>query len=207
MMTLPATLPAPSSRPARLLVPLPPCEGGPSARCPVCGAGSVSDDHHGRYTCGAGWPDDGVSSPCPAPPARVVIALLRAWFRKQELWQAAAFLRRHAARTTPTPRAHHTPPAWLLPQGTRHAPPVTCPVCDDTVAAVEPGRWHYRCGMLMLELPGTPDQRAPAWRACLPCQRPPMDKVVEALAAMPDCPLNIRDLHQLRHLVAEVCWI
>jgi len=75
------------------------------------------------------------------------------------------------------------------------------------VAAMEPGRWYYRCGALLLELPGDEPGLGGSWRACEPCRRPPVRRILEALGSMPDCPLDAAQLHRLRSLVVDGRWV
>jgi hypothetical protein len=75
------------------------------------------------------------------------------------------------------------------------------------VAAIQPGRWYYRCGAMLLELPTDDQERASRWRAVEPCQRPPVGAVLAALASQPDCPLVPTDLQRLEGLMHGTRWI
>jgi hypothetical protein len=196
-----------SLSPHRVLVPLPPRPVHPPSSCPFCDAPSLGSGRPRAYRCGASWSGPTGSTPCGDPRAVVVVGRLRAWCRDQGLYGAAAFLRRTCGEaghpTWPGPAV----PAWLLPTRGWEEPPQTCPGCRATLASGDAGCWYYGCGTLLLcERPGAPAARG-RWRAVLPCQRPPLRLLLDAMACLPDCPLDQMDRARLLRLVFEGCWV
>lgn len=190
---------------ARLFLPLPSPAGVPSSTCPYCGAPPVGLDQPRSFTCGASWSGPRGSTPCGSPPAMVLLQRLRAWCLQQELYAAAAFLRRFlrsGGRSVPCCAT----PGWLLPSGCYHRPPPKCPCCGAPTGSCDEGTWYYQCGCLLMAV-GFPGSAARRWVACMPCQRPSVTRLLQAMNVLPDNPLSWEQQAKLLRLLVQDCWI
>jgi hypothetical protein len=188
----------------RILLPLPLLAGVPTPRCPYCGAHPVSLEQPRSFTCGAAWSGPAGRTPCGAPPSRILLARLRGWCLEHRLYAAAALLRRYLPRT-PTLRCDEGL-GWLLPQGLQAGPSATCPCCGAPVRARDPGCWHYDCGCVLLRV-SAEDAVLERWLACMPCQQPGLGSILDALATLPDNPLDAGERARLLRLLVQDCWI
>ncbi len=193
--------------PFRVLVPLPARPTIPPATCPFCDAPSLGTSGPRSYACGASWSGPAGTTPCGRPTSTAILGRLRAWCRDQGLYGAAALLRRCVPQSFHASWPGPPVPAWLLSTRAWTAPPQRCPSCESPVASSDAGCCYYGCGTLLLaERPGLVGVSA-HWRAYLPCQRPPLRLLLDAMDTLPDCPLDQMDRARLLRLVFEGCWI
>jgi len=133
-----------------------------------------------------------------------VLGHLRAWCRDHELFEAAAYLRRHAPEADPG-----TGPdvlGWLLPIGVTTMPPLVCPCCSAPVRGRSMGCRHYACGCMVLRVPDRTASEG-GWIAVMPCQQPGFELLLEAVAMLPDNPLNASRRRTLLALLHKGAWI
>lgn len=188
----------------RLLLPLPLLTGVPTPRCPYCGAPPVSLEQPRSFTCGAAWSGPAGRTPCGAPPARLLLSRLRGWCLEHRLYAAAALLRRYLPPTPATP--HDDGLGWLLPRGVRPGPSTTCPCCGAPARARDPGCWHYACGCVVVRI-SPEDAVVERWLACMPCQQPSFGRILDALASLPDNPMDAAARASLLRLLVQDAWI
>ena len=188
----------------RILLPLPPLAGTPTNCCPYCGAPPVGLHQPRSFVCGAAWSGPAGRLPCGAPPASLLLARLRRWFLNHQLYAAAAQLRRVLPRE---PTAHIDGGlGWLLPREPRPEPRPRCPCCGAPVRSRDPDCWHYACGCAALRI--NPEDESPQrWMACLPCQQPSLLAILDAVACLPDNPLDPLDNACLQQTLTRSCWL
>jgi len=188
----------------RILLSLPLLAGVPTPRCPYCGAPPESLEKPRSFTCGAAWSGPSGRTPCGEPPARFLLSRLRSWCQDHHFYAAASQLRRYQPREPAVPCDDNL--GWLLPRGLLRAPAPCCPCCGAPVRVRDSGYWHYGCGCMVMRV-SRDGANIEHWIACQPCQQPSLGCLLDALAALPDNPIDAAGRVGFLRLLAQEAWI
>lgn len=116
------------------------------------------------------------------------------------MFEAAAYLHHHAGSAVGADGQE--PLGWLLPVRPFPSPPAACPCCGAPSRGRDARFHHYACGCLLLWL--RDEGGAPlGWVGCLPCQQPGFGPLLEAVATLPDNPLEAGQRRVLLELLGE----